>query len=348
MRYRFLNISKHQTIIGTVPYHIDFTKDNFEKEYESLVRLIYDKPEVRKPKLGQRPAWLDDESEDYSEIRTIVGSSSSDVTSEMKLYEEVVKILRGLIESEKTDWISYKLIIDKGKICRDMIIDYYVDRIRKEQSVGKSMGEFLEYLDNKLRFRNNFQCQDLADFFIWEYAVVFISILLKLNRIDDFSLILNKTYFIDSGETTLTPTSFTHFNFYCRSIETDLARQLDLKKISLQAFLLTSRPYIPHFDSKDLSVADIVLYHLSSVAGKDRPWFPRLYIYIDSHIELWERMQSIDHSEKLLSLFDVKDIDSLKLKIKEASNPNYHYEMSFDWAPWITDYINPDKIGTCR
>lgn len=37
-------------------YHIDFTKDNFEKEYESLVRLIYDKPEIRKPKLGQRPA----------------------------------------------------------------------------------------------------------------------------------------------------------------------------------------------------------------------------------------------------------------------------------------------------
>lgn len=57
---------------------------------------------------------------------------------------------------------------------------------------------------------------------------------------------------------------------------------------------------------------------------------------------------SILLSEKLLSLFEVEDIDSLKSKIKEATNPNYQYQMSFGWVPWITDYIDPDKIGICR
>ena len=329
-------------------YHIDLTKDDFEKEYESLVRLIYDKPEVRKPKLGQRPAWLDDESVDYSEIRTLIRISSLDVTSERKLFDEVVKVLKELIESEITDGPSYKSIIDNERICRDLVIEFYVDRIRKEHPVGINMGEFLEYLDNNLRFRNDPPRQDLADFFKWEFAVLFATILLKFDRIDDFSSLFNKTYFVESWEKTLTPTSFTHFNFYCRSIDEILVRQLNLNKISMQAFLLTSRPYVPYFDSRDLSAADIVLYHLSSISGKDRPWFPRLYIYLDGHIELWERMQSINHSEKLLSLFEVEDIDSLKSKIKEATNPNYHYQINFGWAPWITDYIVPDKIGTCR
>ena len=329
-------------------YHIDFTRDDFEKEYESLVRLIYDKPEVRKPKLGQRPAWMDDESVDYSEIRTLVRASSSDVTSERGLFNEVLRILRELISSDITDGLSYKSIIDNEKICRDLVIEFYVNRIKKEHSVGTNMGEFIEYLDNNLRFRNDTPRQDLADFFKWEFAVVFTSILLKFNRIDDFSLFFNKTYFVESWEKTLKPTSFTHFDFYCRNIDEILVKQLNLNKISLQAFLLTSRPYIPYFDSKDLSVADAILYHLSAITRKGRPWFPRLYIYLDGHIELWERMQSIKHSEKLLSLFEVEDIDSLKSKIKEASHPNYHHPKSFDCAPWITDYIDPDSIGTYR
>ena len=329
-------------------YHIDFTKDDFEKEYESLVRLIYNKPEYRKPKLGQRPAWLDDESVDYSEIRTIVKSSPSDATSERKLFDEVVNVLKELIESEITDGPSYKSIIDNEKICRDLIIEFYVNRVSHEHLVGASMGEFLEHLDKNLRFRNDRPRQDLANFFKWEFAVIFASILLKFNRFDDFSLFFNRTYFVDSWEKTLTPTSLSYFNFYCRSIDEILVKQLDLNKISLQAFLLTSRPYIPYFDSKDLSTADIILYHLSTISGKDHLWFPRLYIYLDGHIELWERMQSKEHSRKLLSLFEVENIDSLKSKIKETSNPNYHYQMSFGWAPWITDYIDPDKIGTCR
>ena len=329
-------------------YHIDFTKDDFEKEYESLVRLIYDKPEIRKPKLGQRPAWLDDESVDYSEIRTVVKSSSSDAASEKKLFDEVVNILKELIESEIIDGPSYKSIIDNERICRDLVIEFYVNRIRNEHPVSASMGEFLEHLDNNLRFINDCPRQDLANFFKWEFTVIFASILLKFNRIDDFSLFFNRTYFVDSWEKTLTPTSLTYFNFYCHSIDEILVKQLNLNKISLQAFLLTSRPYVPYFDSKDLSTADIVLYHLSFISGKDHPWFPRLYIYLNGHIELWERLQSIDHSEKLLSLFEVKDIESLKSKIKDNINPYYHYQNSIGWAHWITDYINPDDIGKFR
>lgn len=42
----------------------DLTGDNYNKGYQSLVRNIYEKPLERKPKLGSRPVWLDENTPD--------------------------------------------------------------------------------------------------------------------------------------------------------------------------------------------------------------------------------------------------------------------------------------------
>ena len=107
-------------------YHIDLTGDDFEKQYESLVRLIYNKPKLRKPALGQRPAWLNDESTDYSDIRKIVNTPSSFDSTHTIFYDSVLKVLQNLINSEITDAMSYKTIIDNEKICRDLTVDYFI------------------------------------------------------------------------------------------------------------------------------------------------------------------------------------------------------------------------------
>ena len=106
-------------------------------------------------------------------------------------------------------------------------------RINKKKRTNQRINESV-WTRRYLRFRNDTPRQDLADFFKWEFAVVFTSILLKFNRIDDFSLFFNKTYFVESWEKTLKPTSFTHFDFYCRNIDEILVKQLNLNKISLK------------------------------------------------------------------------------------------------------------------
>ena len=40
----------------------DLSGDNYEAEYESLLRTIYEMPAHRKPELGERPKWLSEET----------------------------------------------------------------------------------------------------------------------------------------------------------------------------------------------------------------------------------------------------------------------------------------------
>lgn len=54
--------------------------EKYEDEYEKLLRNIYEKPLYRKPKLGNRPEWLDEEKTNLFPlsdlIRQLKGSSS--------------------------------------------------------------------------------------------------------------------------------------------------------------------------------------------------------------------------------------------------------------------------------
>lgn len=54
--------------------YIDLTTedDRYETEYEKLLRNIYQKPIHKKPALGTKPEWLEDETVDLSAIRDIL------------------------------------------------------------------------------------------------------------------------------------------------------------------------------------------------------------------------------------------------------------------------------------
>ena len=44
--------------------YLDFSSDNYEEEYEKLIRIIYDAPSQRKPEIGTPPSWLTEDSPD--------------------------------------------------------------------------------------------------------------------------------------------------------------------------------------------------------------------------------------------------------------------------------------------
>ena len=53
--------------------YIDLSDDEqFEKNYETLLRALHNKPENRKPALGKMPEWLNDESVDFSSVRNLL------------------------------------------------------------------------------------------------------------------------------------------------------------------------------------------------------------------------------------------------------------------------------------
>ena len=124
--------------------------------------------------------------------------------------------------------------------------------------------------------------------------------------------------------------------------------ELQKNLLSMQAHILIDRTYKPFFDSNDLSSADIILEHLSCLLKYNRPWFPRSYVYLERGIDIWSKLQSRAHCEDLFTLLDVDSIESMKSLIASCPDPQLKYQRSFDCAPWITDYISLDKIGTVR
>ena len=324
-------------------FHVDFTGNDFEKQYESLLRTIYNKPEYRRPKLGKAPAWLEDESEDYSEIRKLISSNhSSDVVFDRTFYEETAKLLNEIINSNFSDIDSYKAIIDKEKICRDFIVDYFIQKIKDNDNKGINMGNYLEYLDNILIFKNDMWRTDLASFFKWELCVVFVALLIKYEKYMDLSILIRKPFFTDRN---MEPQSFFDHDVYCRRIEEDMKNESNSKLLSMQADLLVGRTYIPYFDSNDLSSADLILYHLSFLIKNRDYWFPRAYIYQNGPLDIWRKMQSRTHCSKLYGLLGVDDNDSLRKLISETDDPGHNYPQTFSYAPWVTDYINVNMIG---
>ena len=53
--------------------YIDFSNEaNYEKSYEVLLRVLYDMPVNKKPKLGKKPDWLQNENVNHNELNILI------------------------------------------------------------------------------------------------------------------------------------------------------------------------------------------------------------------------------------------------------------------------------------
>jgi len=106
----------------------------------------------------------------------------------------------------------------------------------------------------------------------------------------------------------------------------------------------------------DFVQADLLCYYVANM--NDKRWFPQTYVYDSrSKKELFYKMVSKKHFDKVKGLFDVKEIDELKSKLseikeKDSQNDSYNnrvgYSSSFDRVLPLYDIIEIEKLGTTR
>ena len=86
--------------------YIDLCQDNsqYEKEYEKLLRNLYEKPEHQKPVLGKRPEFLKNENVDFSDIRDLLRqvqtASTQDVDFDKQLRDLFSRTVDTLIKTD--------------------------------------------------------------------------------------------------------------------------------------------------------------------------------------------------------------------------------------------------------
>jgi hypothetical protein len=350
--------------IDLCPYNNDY-----EKNYESLVRNIYGKPEFQKPALGTPPDWLNDEISELSSVRVQLRKFKSInptninqllyVSHEFKLafVNSVITYMPNPLPETNIEkfFISQ---INNVKYLRDLYFDYIEAIIQTEFDFSSAIADFFETLfnetyKNKLTSDNNSTINAFNRFLIWEMFIGTIVILLNFEKFSEIRNLLMRTYFLChlSSDCSSRAHLFNEFRPSLEFIENNIKSKLDPPRpVILAGQMLINREKFPLITKESLVCADLFLYHFSILnLNKLECWIPLLRIYTTNSIlskMIWNKMVSRNYCTKLYSLFNVNNISDLKDFIKQNANNTSMFFKYSDTPVQIVSLIDIDKIAS--
>lgn len=347
--------------------YIALSDDRYKNEYNSLLLNIYDLQEHKKPALGVKPEWFEDETVDLSAIRDIIKqikeNTAGDTTNaeflSRKASDEFVNAAKQYVIPNYTDRaIELPKVIDQTKPLRDLFVDYCENLIRRDLLKVVSLPGLFEHLYNELhdtggKISYHDGDFELYDYMIWEFFICATAVLLKHERFAELRQLLTATYFLKivySSSSVVVPQTFKAFLNDNRVIEDECKPQSkNPRLLTLAGEILVNREMQPILTRETIANADIVLYQLSEIFNlpDNMVWFPKTYVYHQRSQLLWARLNSKSYCKKIFPLFSVNTINDLKeiLKGTEGNQVQRHPCYPFA-APSILSSIALDQIGT--
>ena len=343
--------------------YVDLCSDNpnYEPEYLKLVRTIWDKPEIQKPKLGQKPIWLEVNNENLGTFIALRESYGRSGTSKNKQYQyesQFIEELKNLLENSfLINKVSGNLVYDsilKLKNLRDqwlLLIQEMIISDNKDTGfrVANHVSEIIDFVYQKRADSHNAIQTENIDYFVWESFICITALFVSYESFFQLRSFLNQPYTnLFGGKVE---------NGYCNNFFDFKYLELDYKpttdnprRLTLAGDLLVNgREFRPLITKQRIVLADIILYQLSEVCLINNPrlvWFPITYIY-DYDRRYWQKLYSKTFCRKVFPLFDVSNVDQLKTVIQKNKNANpISFYNTFESLPRIIDSINVDAIGT--
>ena len=351
--------------------YIDLSNEiSYESEYEKLLRDIYNKPKYRKPALGKKPAWLEDESVDLSAIRDLVkqvrgfagaNQTKADFLLRKATDEFVVAAKQYIVPQDKPLDEAFLMIIDQEKAFRDLFIDYCEALIYSGLSLVDAVAPLFEKLYNELhdiKGKRSYRDSDfdLINFIIWELFIDTTALLLHYERYLDIHDLLVRPYFLrcDHFNETVDTYGYYKFRTYSNTIEEVCKpKSSSPNRFTMAGDMIICREKKPILTKETISNADIVLYQLGTIlniptnGGWGDYWFPTTYIYHPTKQLVWQKLKSKSHCKKIAPLFEVDSIDKLKEAIKSSpTERDMRYPNAFEYAPNILYSIKIEEIGS--
>ena len=353
--------------------YIDLSNtDKYEENYDKLLRNLFDKPEWRKPNLGKMPEYLNDENVSLISVRAAIKQIQFfDGKSLSKLNHSFHKFTQSFIcafvelSPKRDDNFADNLMkqIEAVKPLRDQFYDFVEVIAIEGYEVDSVLGDFFEELYNKAYNTEGHSSYSDADFefglfLVWEMFIGATAMLLHHKCYNAINGLLTRTYFLNDSpfSQNVQPTTFQKLRL-TRSYIEDVVKPKSEKPnlLCLAADLVHKREKPPTLTSKAIAEADLVLYQLSDVLGITEQfgwaWFPRLYVYLGTRYgggqEIWSKMVSMKHCEKLFPLFGVQTINGLKEAVQKNRDDglDMRYQGSFDTAPTILHSVKLDDIA---
>lgn len=354
--------------------YCDLSGENYEKEYETLLRSIFEVPAYRKPEIGERPKWLTEDAPD-------VLYGIKNIAKEISLKElnkargiSINEFLNAYIESLKhfyKEHIDEKLYLKSFveiKEYRNVFLEH-LNSFSSSDGFGNIVADEFERLYNALYDVTTFEpgkssCSyddfDLFRLHIWELFVCTITYMLHFDMYHDIHALLVHTYFLrvsPLGSETR-PYSYAKLRFYSKMMEERIKPRLSgglANKFTLTGhYMVSDREYMPIYSAKALANADLFLYQvyngmgLYDITSEWGAWFPTLYIYADQYDSIWKKLVSKRFCKKIMPLFGVETIEELKVIISKCiPDRAYRYESAWPGcATSILTWVKLDAVAT--
>lgn len=354
-------------------FHYDLSKEEtYDTEYQNLVRALFGIETYKKPEMGSKPSWVEDQIT-VSPKKVVAYDSlkenKPDVVIEELLFNYLEEIEKRIISYASLKYESNMQLSDYLKAYeanREIRKDYLLllERASFCRNRTEILGDFFERVANQLE-ENSSTGFELSKVFIHELFLYTIAIALKKKSYTDVGYLLGRTYF-PSRPTLERKSGRSYTLFYSGSHHTNLDNAVkkrdDKNYYSGTAHIWTETIDVDFCSKEDFIAADLVCYNYAIYGNgylDDWAWFPVTYIYANEYsnyiVRLGRQLMSREKVNKILKLFNYESQEQLVEKFKEVEEGirenkyrDYRYNMAFDSAPLLSGAIKAEDIGTVR
>lgn len=348
--------------------HFDLSQEeNYDLEYQRLVKRLYGIEIIEKPKLGKRPAWLEEKSIISTKTRTGYECLKQQKADNIKKNEfrNFLLVIKEKIENfDKGDLQgsisadAYIELYDETKIYRDDFLhllkySFYVPEAYK--IIASTMEEMCENVKSKIGYEDEVIRTLLHEMFI--YIVAFY---LKNKDYDALAYILSKTYFVGKYGYS-DAQSFNVFYFNNEKLDDAVSKKDKINYYSGTASHWVDNINIDMCNKNEFVFADIFCYNAAIFVENYTSewfWFPITYVYGKTEYgnslfrQFAVRLKSKEHLQELAKVMGYSDVEEFRKKyseieteIKNGNFREYRYSGAFENAPVICQFIKTEELG---
>jgi hypothetical protein len=352
--------------------YIDFSKEElFQNEYEKLIRIIYKRPQFKKPAIGNPPEYLFDErrndndlSEAENELKIELERNGKLVVIKIRQYHEIFNKkldacrLRNLNEPDSVFGKKLYEAFLNMQIYRDSflrVLKYFI--LFGKQDDYESFYNYYHNIDDfympKRDTHTSWNSSEYDNFslFFYELIISHIALLMHYNSIDFIKISLNYTFINDvKYDYSFEPLEKRLSTIYEKFGKFNLIgwyyNYITGKKFhNPLAEMLKSRVYT-ELNFSELIEADLLLHYFRLGASENEQYYPLFAEYVSQgKYEFYSRLIYKDNFNKFIDIFN---ITNKKNFLDYLTNGNFSYENAVYYRsrlPRLTDIVNENLLG---
>lgn len=309
--------------------YIDLSdNDLYAKNFEQLLRWVYDKPFYIKPDIGKKPVFLSDSETTnlgtaprfrraLEAIRNNKDYSKGALSEYFDTFVENLERFRigneaGEFDDKVVKSIEEFLPFRNEAIEIFLALAQYRNTTETHQQLHRFFEQLIPYM---YRPEHVSTCRewdfDNFKYIVHELFIYAIASFLKYECFDAISYLLRHRYYFEKGSSENRMISFADIRHCMRSLE-HMNQRLKLQRISLRAYLLEQRSKTSGLSFRFLMQADFILYMRDCIDSlrnnSSLSWWPETLLFVERHggaLEIFARAESKEYFSRIKCLFDI-------------------------------------------